>query len=193
MGLLTFPVFKDGPLPMGMQKDLKVSKASLYCFIDAHVVFVVLRISGALFAQLGYRPSWQHWKTSCYVNSNTYFGGNLDTIIWYYEHFLMFGLKAKRSHFPRDIDRRSINQWYLWNIGSLWLRSLTIAKCRANLFLILSSLLLAAVLMFNEKSKLLKLLFLHFLFEYRGEGNASKMADKWLSFPRFFFSKVTWQ
>ena len=35
---------------MGMQKDLKVSKASLYCFIDAHVVFVVLRISGALFA-----------------------------------------------------------------------------------------------------------------------------------------------
>ena len=51
MGLLTFPVFKDGPLPMGMQKDLKVSKASLYCFIDAHVVFVVvLRISGALFA-----------------------------------------------------------------------------------------------------------------------------------------------
>lgn len=51
MGLLTFPVFKDGPLPMGMQKDLKVSKASLYCFIDAHVVVaVVLRIFGALFA-----------------------------------------------------------------------------------------------------------------------------------------------
>ena len=42
---------------MGMQKDLKVSKASLYCFIDAHVV---LRI----FLPYYFLPPniWQHWK-----------------------------------------------------------------------------------------------------------------------------------
>ena len=50
--------------------------------------------------------------------------------------------------------------------------------CKVQGKLVFDPLLLAAVLMFNEKSKLLKLLFLHFLFEYRGEGNAFKMADK---------------
>ena len=49
---------------MGMQKDLKVSKASLYCFIDAHVV---LRIFSATYFLLPTSDNIE--KTSWYTTT----------------------------------------------------------------------------------------------------------------------------
>ena len=58
--------------------------------------------------------------------------------------------------------------------------------CKVQGKLVFDPLLLAAVLMFNEKSKLLKLLFLHFSYLNIGEKG---MHLKWQTndFPRVFF------